>query len=704
MLTLASERYAEIVLRGAEIRDAFVEVASAQQRRKGDAEGIARLLGIPDDEGAHRMLFVGDHPLHAAARQGEADQGGDPPPRPRRARPGIDDEADGSLVEHAELEGYGSISARVASDLPANAVWERLGFPVQRAERGGQSTGRVINLRIRRIQPRGDQLHMFAALEGDKERLPVARGLPINRSRWYALDMNVWLDLVHRRGDFYQAARNLLDLHVKGRFRLRFTPEAVEEARRNSNAHSEDQLLELMRAWQALPDSDEAMLAALVEELRGIVFPGRPLAGRHAANEQSDLRHLAISVHQGASGFITRDGALLRKRNRIRSRFGLEILMPTDFAEDDFGFLAPRASWSRDFKVDKVAHWSTVGSLARAVIGEGARLREPDHDDEIWTCSLAGEIVGLCYWHTQTRGDVDASLSIIDVRESDARQRAFDVLLGLLVANSSSAAVLHRIVLRMNEDTASYFGDDLLRLGFFRTKDADCFIRFASGAPLELDDWELARELVERETGARSELIKGGRGGPMLRLIRAPESFELRRFDIETCFGITAMTLGERNAFYVPVKEIHSNELLPLPPRPTLFTAHDASFRIERVYFRNPTGAARLESGDLLFFYVSAPLGSLLGVARCTASEVLDQAEATERYRRLAVLDPSEVGERVHCIAFDNYLPFKEPVTGAWLKSKGLYAANSFQTIARVPAGPAGAAYLAILVEGLGRR
>jgi GNAT superfamily N-acetyltransferase/predicted nucleic acid-binding protein len=609
------------------------------------------------------------------------------------------------LIEHAEVEGYGSIRARVASDLPANSAWERLGFPIVRTVRGGQSTGRVINLRLRRIQPRGDQLHMFAMLEGTVERrLPIARGIPISRSRWYALDMNVWLDLVRRRGVFYVPARKLLDLAIKGRLRLRFTSEAVEEARRSSNENPEDQLLEVMKTWQALPGSDEAVLATLVDELRGIVFPGRLPSGRQAANEQSDLRHLAISIHQGANGFVTRDRDLLRRRTRILSRFGLEILMPTDLAEDDVQLAAPRTAWVHDLKVDKVAHWSDVREYARGVIGDGARLREPDHDDEIWTCSLAGDLVGLCYWHTQTRGDVEAFLHVSDIQESDARQRAFDVLLGLLVANSPSTSVFHRVVLRMDEDTASYFFGDLQRLGFLKTKEPDCFIRFVSGAPLDLGDWKLAKELVERETGSLSEWIAGGKRGPILQLKRDSEVVELDRFAIETCFGITTLTLGDRKAFYVPVKEVHSNELLPLSRRPSLFTSHDASFRVERVYFRSPRMAASIEPGDLLFFYVSGEIGEVLGVARCTASEILDAKEATERYRRLAVLDPSVVGDKVHCLAFDNYLPFKTPVTLAWLKAKGLEANNNFQTIARVPGASPGTSYLALLAEGLCRR
>ena len=102
-----------------------------------------------------------------------------------------------------------------------------------------------------------------------------------------------------------------------------------------------------------------------------------------------------------------------------------------------------------------------------------------------------------------------------------------------------------------------------------------------------------------------------------------------------------------------------------------------------------------------MFFYVSGAIGDLVGVARCTASQVLEPREASERYRRLAVLDPAEIGDEVHCIAFDNYLSFRTPVSRLWLKSRGLEPGNNFQTIARVPGKRPGASYLDILAEGL---
>lgn len=434
-----------------------------------------------------------------------------------------------------------------------------------------------------------------------------------------------------------------------------------------------------------------------------MIFPNYSSSGRHAPSEHSDLRHLAISIYQKASGFITRDRAILRHRNRIWDRFGLDLLTPSALIDEHAQPLAPRTALNSDFKVEKMENWMpAVVDFAKAAIGEGARLRQPDRDDETWSCSLGGEIVGLCYWHTQTRGDVEAFLCTSEAQDADTRQRTFDVLLGLLFFSSPSKATIQRVVLRVDDGTADSFADDLVRTGFFRTKELDTFVKLMSGAPLELGDWRIAKGLVESETGASSEWIRNAPAGPVLRLKWDSEVFDLGRFDIETRFGITAMTLGERNAFYIPVNEAYSNELLPLPQRPSLFTDHDAAFRVERVYFRAPHGAGQLEPGDLLFFYVSGAIGGLLGVARCTASQVLDHKEASERYRRLAVLDPGKIGDKVHCIAFDNYLPFKAPVSRAWMKSRGLEARHNFVTIARVPGEPPGASYLDVLVEGLG--
>jgi GNAT superfamily N-acetyltransferase len=69
------------------------------------------------------------------------------------------------LITYGEHEGYLSIRARVAVDLPANDAWERLGFQIIKVVSGGKTTGRMINCRYRRLNPKGSQTHMLAVLD-----------------------------------------------------------------------------------------------------------------------------------------------------------------------------------------------------------------------------------------------------------------------------------------------------------------------------------------------------------------------------------------------------------------------------------------------------------------------------------------------------------------------------------------------------------
>jgi hypothetical protein len=60
LLTMATAKYAEIALRGTGLFELFDRVEGQGQRCKGDAAGIATAFGVPAEEVAHRMIFVGD--------------------------------------------------------------------------------------------------------------------------------------------------------------------------------------------------------------------------------------------------------------------------------------------------------------------------------------------------------------------------------------------------------------------------------------------------------------------------------------------------------------------------------------------------------------------------------------------------------------------------------------------------------------------
>lgn len=593
------------------------------------------------------------------------------------------------LVDYGEREGYSSIRARVASDLLANNAWERLGFSVVSVVSGGKSTGRMINCRFRRLNPRGQQTHMLGILDGIVNPSSLsARGMPVNRSHWYTLDINVWLDFALRRAPFYEAAHALIEGASRGGYRLRFTREAREEAQRNSKGRENDPLMAIAEAWQTLPELSSGEIDGLVERLREVIFPERSTTSRRAPNDLSDLRHVAMSIHSGATGFVTREKAILAQRETIQKKFAIEILSPNDLLEFHEPSLAPPVPLREGIKVDLLRQrWSAAATLVKAIAGRRARVRLLDSEDDGFVCSCGERLVGVLFWNKSRRGDVEANLVIEQAEDLDADtvQSVFDILIGLLVAEARTLARLHKILLRTDGDTRDRCYQDLRQIGFFDTSEHDLFLRFVSGDPTSLERWDGVKGIVDQELDVESEWLGDHERDPVISLRRSGSELKLDRFGFETFFGISALTISGRRAFYIPIREQYSQELLPRPWRPPLFHEHDASFRVERVYFRSPKMAGNLRSGDLLLWYVAQPIGALVGAARCTVSEVLDHGEAKERFRRLAVLDPSQIGPRVHCIAFDNYLHFPQRVTRQWLAQRGAIPSNNFVTVTPVP-------------------
>jgi len=677
--------------RGRGFLDTIIEVTNTNKMALGflpravyeEAIVLGRLWVAVDDKGTYRahLLFGGAHPVMKIKQlfvSQEARKLG-------LARRLIDE-----LVCFAEDEGYGSVQARVATDLDANAAWESLGFHIFKTVLGGETTGRQLNVRLRRLMPRGPQTHMFRLMDTAPARARlVARGLPIKRSQWYALDLNVWLDFARRRFPFFNSARLLIEAASRGQFRLRFTSEAKHEAERTAQERAQDPLLDVARLWEALPLEESPELEARVAELRALVFPQRSSCSSRAAADHSDLRHLAMSILCGATGFVTREKAMLRQRRSIRERFQLDVLEPDDLVDEDEWSKVQSNSLAGGLQVKTIkGRWDLAARfIKRSLAFPGSRLRALDVDDDGRLCCIGEQLVGIVYWSSSPRGDTEAYL-LIDLGEGtdDSHQRVFDVLLGVLIASPSTAG-LHRVVLTASPETGGRFGDELLRSGFFATVHRDVFVRFIAGDPLALADWADAKSVVDRELDVVSEWLGDRPEGAVLRLRRGFIADEFDRFDFETRFGLSALTLCQRRMVYIPIQEKFVNELLPGTPRPTLLQEHDAAFRTERVYFRSCASAGTVQAGDLVLFYVSQPISALIGAARCTVSEVLPTNEAIERFRRLAVLDPRIIGERVHCVAFDNYQPFKSPVTRQWLDKHGVLPAQEILSLTEVPAG-----------------
>lgn len=613
------------------------------------------------------------------------------------------------LVIFAQENGYGSIRARVAEDLDANDAWERLGFTIGRVVQGGRTTGRQLLVRFRRVMPAGSQLNFLALCDRSNRDLGQikALGLPVNRSECYTLDLNVWMDFLLDRHPFDSAARALIVQASRGLFRLRITDEFQREARRTAVDRDTDPLLRVALEWPTLPPQDASSIEQFIGELRPLVFPDRSIESRRAAQDQSDLRHLAISIRGGATGFVTRDRALLRAGDRIRETYGFQIVAPSDLIEEEPAdvFVSPPLGMGEGDGALLLEEISRQHLSARAFVERGAAVRpgwhrRVDAESEGRVCLIDGRVIGVVHWVITTGKAPEVELIVAGAGEldEDGRRQAFDVLVGWLLLRVRPSVGMTRVLLRVDLETTQEFSRDLERAGFFPTERPGDFVRFVLGSPLSVEAWSDVSAVVERELGARSTWLGNAAEGPVLRFVTAEGQLELDRFAFETRFGLTAQTLAERSGWYVPITEPLRDELLPLPRQPALFRRRDASWRMERVYFRSPQKPWP-EAGDIILFYVSGSLG-VVGFARCTASLATDVGEARERFGRQAVIEPEKAARdgRVHCIAFDNYAPLPRPIDVNRLRAMNAWPSQG--PVSTVPL-PAKASLVQVLSAGL---
>ena len=75
------------------------------------------------------------------------------------------------------------------------------------------------------------------------------------------------------------------------------------------------------------------ILARLIESLKDTLSVADTRTGKWAANEQSDLVHLASCVHHKAFGFVTRDARILRHSGTLLEKYKLRVISPLDLSE-----------------------------------------------------------------------------------------------------------------------------------------------------------------------------------------------------------------------------------------------------------------------------------------------------------------------------------------------------------------------------------
>ena len=222
------------------------------------------------------------------------------------------------LKKWAEKHYITELHAKVASDLIiANSFYNKMGFIAIMQKKGGETTKRLINVRIAR-------LNIPTLLNFSTHKInDFSYNQPINIYRKYVVDLNILLDLITNRVHSNQA-QELIKGGLNGVYKLAITPEANVEIQRN--AKSPDPLAALVCNIPSLPLFTGIEKTPEYENLSRLIFNNIDYTVKSAKHKVSDLKHLTYCIINNCTGFITGDQYLLKKSNILYEKYNIELI------------------------------------------------------------------------------------------------------------------------------------------------------------------------------------------------------------------------------------------------------------------------------------------------------------------------------------------------------------------------------------------
>jgi GNAT superfamily N-acetyltransferase len=605
------------------------------------------------------------------------------------------------LADDAEENGYLTVSARVADDLvQSNAFWERKGFDVSQATRGGPASTRIIHTRTRylntptlfsRAGSSSDGAHDLRLTERTPSTSPI-----------FSLDLNFLLDLSGKRARAPDAGR-IIGAAMNNLIRLFVAQEFISELDRTHQPNVPDPILEFARSLPRFPDTPQCVADRLKLELANLIFPEGVKRGQLRLREQSDLMHLAAAIHNKAQGFVTSDQALL-KRRALRAKYGIDTIGVSELAQlvcpdmtipladvaASAGGVEVQVSLMGDTNVPRAEEFlKEIGVLStkiRDIVSAGA-VSSPRRR---YTASCEGKMVGFASWDSPQRiKEVDISIYADDNYQS-ARSAA-DYLLDVAVRD---ACLGGPAVLRLANLPAGASIVEVATARGFRRPQAGQFVRsdilkkIAIGQVIGQANFQAIRSEVKRLVQVQlPQALPDFKDNVTPVLATDPNGVEivLTIEELESLLGPVLFVLTGRPCAMVPIRRNYADELIRCRPQRGLFPRKEASLFSERVYYSDPRTVSVLTPGTLLMFYESMPdggLGAAIACARVVRSGLAIDREIPAETRRRGVLEADDAlgsGTR-NLTYFDNLFVLSKPVPLQRLKELDCWDSSNLVT------------------------
>ena len=222
-----------------------------------------------------------------------------------------------AVVEDTDKRNFYQIVIKVGEKLLANKFWEKMQFGIVHTKEGG-SLHPIVNIRLREISS-----SLFSVTAKLQSVLRSAASKIPSGPTLYLLDTNVLLDISNERSES-EISKNLLRLVNMGDIKVAIAQETIEELQEYKK-QDDDPALKMAYSLPILQFNNEKNL---VTNLKKIMFSSKRSIKQR---DTSDIKHIATAISNNATGLITRDKHVLKKKEILWRKYSLQVLLPIDF-------------------------------------------------------------------------------------------------------------------------------------------------------------------------------------------------------------------------------------------------------------------------------------------------------------------------------------------------------------------------------------
>ena len=622
-------------------------------------------------------------------------------PAHRRAR--IASTLINDLASRFESQGYLTLTAAVASDLPAaRSFYQRNGFTPRLSRQGGQARNRTIILCARDLETES----FFSVLEPPKSASTTAVDLGLRQrsagqAPLYAIDLNVLFDVV-KNGNRPRSpmAGQLIGAALAHQIRLAVAPEFVAELERETRGEDLDPILKLARQLPRLPVTDRVETDRLTALVHNIVFVATNSSKAGSVQALSDARHLAQAALARASGYVTSDGQLLDVREQLLQQIGIDVasldefaaLLPIDLPTPDRTHLKGTDCATQSVSAEVVRKYLEGQNVSAPLIAEFSTTTSGASSWKALAVMESGDVVAVGVSIMPTNIDAAARV-LVHVRTDHVAWETFaDHLLDTQCQEACRSGPI-TIELPHLPGQSAVRRAAILR-GFLPEPKADTLIKVALGRPVTTESWTAIARQTRRRTGLRlPETYPDANAVLSGLVVHGPDGrpVTVRLSVLEDALGPTILVWPGRTGVVVPIAKNYADDLLGTGAQFPLFGSPEAAFVAQRTYFNSPRTASLMRPGVPILFYESkrsGGRGAIVAAARIVDATVMEKRQVPDDLLRRAVvedLEPMSASSDVLATTFDSLLRFLSPVSLEKLRGLGAEGSANLQTTTALP-------------------